>query len=86
MRPGPVVGGSVRRIAFLRRLCLLFVLFAAAPGPCAVAAAERALVLNVDGVIGPAITGYVVDQIKAAAPQQVGLIILRMNTPGGLDS
>jgi membrane-bound serine protease (ClpP class) len=50
------------------------------------AAAERAAVLEVDGVIGPATAGYVVREIRAARPNGVALIVLRMNTPGGLDT
>jgi len=49
-------------------------------------AAERAIVLEIDGVIGPAIADYVTREIKAASPDRDGIIILRMNTPGGLDS
>ena len=50
------------------------------------AASERAVVLEVDGVIGPPIADYVVRELHAAKPGEVGLIIVRMNTPGGLDS
>ena len=49
-------------------------------------AAKRAVVLDVDGVIGPAMADYVVDELRAASPDTDGLIVLRMNTPGGLDS
>ncbi|HML08039.1 MAG TPA: nodulation protein NfeD [Xanthobacteraceae bacterium] len=49
-------------------------------------AAERAVVLDVDGVIGPAMADYVVRELGAAAPAEVGLVVLRMNTPGGLDT
>jgi membrane-bound serine protease (ClpP class) len=48
--------------------------------------AKRAIVLGIDGAIGPAVAEYVVREIRAADPSDTGLIVLRMNTPGGLDS
>ncbi len=49
-------------------------------------AAERAVVLNIDGVIGPAIADYVVRELHQVKPDDVGVVVLRMNTPGGLDT
>jgi membrane-bound serine protease (ClpP class) len=52
----------------------------------AVAAAERALVIDIDGAIGPPIADYVARDLAAARSDQDRLVILRMNTPGGLDT
>jgi membrane-bound serine protease (ClpP class) len=50
------------------------------------AAAQRAIILNIDGVIGPAIADYVLRELRTVARGETGLIVLRMNTPGGLDT
>jgi len=68
----------------LRATALVAILLALLMTPAS--AAERALVLDIDGAIGPAIADYVVREIAAAAPTTDGLIVLRLNTPGGLDT
>jgi membrane-bound serine protease (ClpP class) len=47
---------------------------------------KRALLLEIDGAIVPPMADYIVRELGAAKPGEVGLIILRMNTPGGLDT
>ncbi|EXJ16176.1 NfeD family protein [Imhoffiella purpurea] len=47
--------------------------------------ARKALVLEVRGVIGPAMASYVADSIAEAQTRDAELVILRMDTPGGLD-
>jgi membrane-bound serine protease (ClpP class) len=69
------------------RLCatvLVAILFALLAAPAS--AAPRALVLEINGPIGPAIADYIVREIDTVSRQETGLIVLRMNTPGGLDS
>jgi membrane-bound serine protease (ClpP class) len=59
---------------------------AAMPPAASQGAAKHAVVLDLDGPIGPAMADYIVNEIKAANPSEVGIVVLRMNTPGGLDT
>jgi membrane-bound serine protease (ClpP class) len=51
-----------------------------------VAAAPHAVVLEIDGVIGPAVADYVVRELRGVSRDNTRLVVLRMNTPGGLDT
>src|SRR6516164_11756366 len=51
-----------------------------------VAAAERAIVLEANGAIAPPIADYIAHELDAARSSGARLVILRMNTPGGLDT
>lgn len=53
---------------------------AAAPAPAPV------IILNLDGVVGPATADYVRKGLSSAAARKAPLVILRMDTPGGLDT
>ncbi|MEZ9546382.1 MULTISPECIES: NfeD family protein [Vibrio] len=50
------------------------------------AQADDVWVIEVNGGIGPATSDYLTREIEQAHDEQAKLIILKMNTPGGLDS
>ncbi|HKX39990.1 MAG TPA: nodulation protein NfeD [Burkholderiaceae bacterium] len=54
--------------------------------PSAAAAAATVTVLRVDGAIGPASAEYVVRALNDAAQRAVPLVVLQLDTPGGLDT
>lgn len=72
------------RYRILRALAALVLAILIAPPDAA--AARRAEVLVIDGAIGPAMADYVVRELDAVKPEETGLVVLRMDTPGGLDT
>jgi membrane-bound serine protease (ClpP class) len=75
-RPGPRA---------VRRAAIAGVFGALIAGPAGAAPARHAAVLEIDGIIGPAVADYVVREVARVAPGDTGIVVLRIDTPGGLD-
>src|SRR5437867_6073866 len=69
----------------LRWLKVLFVLWALSP-VLAWAPEPPIALLTINGAIGPAIADYIHRGIEQAGKQGAQLVVLRMDTPGGLDT
>ena len=47
---------------------------------------KLALTISIDGAIGPATAGYVKDALTKASERRAEVVVLRLNTPGGLST
>lgn len=70
----------------MRQLLITLLFVFASFGAMHAAAANDAVLLEVDGPIGPATADYLARGIDAAADEGAHLVIIRMDTPGGLDT
>lgn len=77
----------MRRTACRTWPCLLvsWIILGLLPN-AATAQARQIILLDIDGPIGPATAEYVEQGLSAATTRKAALVILRMDTPGGLDT
>ncbi|HXX45443.1 MAG TPA: nodulation protein NfeD [Candidatus Acidoferrales bacterium] len=79
-----------RRIGYAAVLAGLLLSSASQAGPSAASfessSADHVVVLRIDGEIEPILAEYVVDGIDQAAREHSNLVLITMNTPGGLDT
>ena len=70
-------------MSLVRRTALLLAML----GMASTAAADgTALVVDLDGALGVARAEFIIDGIESANAQNANLVIIRMDTPGGLDA
>lgn len=76
---------QIIKAALVAAIAFVAVLLCFLPGS-AEEGGRRALTVAIDGAIGPASAAYVKDALARAAERRAEIVILKMNTPGGLNS
>ncbi|OAF17874.1 NfeD family protein [Bradyrhizobium neotropicale] len=70
-------------VAAIGVVALIFCLL---PGSAEESGGRLALTVTIDGAIGPASASYVKEALAKASERHAEIVLLRMNTPGGLNS
>lgn len=90
MAPWTTIARSVSGRWLLGRLALLLLAFglaaAVAPAPPLARGGGGAVVVHMDGVIGPASADYLSRSLAEARDLDAAAVVLRLDTPGGLDT
>lgn len=88
----PIQSLTSETCSMLRRLCALIaqlsvaVLVAAGANAQPAPDPRAAVVLSLDGIVGPATADYLIRGLAAAREQDAAVVVLRIDTPGGLDA
>ena len=73
------------KAAFIATITIVALIVSLLPG-LAEESGTLTLTISIDGAIGPASASYVKDALARAGQRHAGIVILRLNTPGGLNS
>ncbi|MEW6643012.1 MAG: nodulation protein NfeD [Pseudomonadota bacterium] len=73
------------KAAVVAAITIVALVFSLLPGS-AEESSHLVLTISIDGAIGPASASYVKDALAKASERRAGIVILRLNTPGGLST
>lgn len=76
---------QIMKAALVAAISLVALIFCLLPGS-AEENGRPALIVTIDGAIGPASAAYVKEALARAGERRAEVVILKMNTPGGLSS